>query len=162
MKQRRRQRKTEAKKERRQQQREALKEEKFWASSHLRELKEQLKLRAYTNPTTSNDRDWSEDKHKVRIWKASEVSRRKRPPKKQRTKIINKANSMNYLSTQHPRLDGYKARAASKLATGNLMLDNPSYLGEKISSTATSFSKYYFGKSNHELLTTNIQQTVAE
>ncbi len=42
----------EVKQEQQQQQREALEEEKFLASSHLRALKEQLKLRDYTNPTT--------------------------------------------------------------------------------------------------------------
>ncbi len=106
MKQCQRQRKMEAKQEREQQQHEALNEEKFWASSHLRALRDQLKSRDYTNPTTPTDGDRAEYKHKARIWKAFKVRRRKRPPKKLQTKIINKANSMTHIPPQPPSLEG--------------------------------------------------------
>ncbi len=42
---------------------------------------------------------------------------------------------------------------------GDLTLDKPTYLGDKTSSTAMSFSDYYFGKRNYEPPKTNIQKT---
>ncbi len=118
-----------------------------------------MKTRSYVNPATAIYRNRVEDKDKVQIWKAFEVSRRKRPPKKLQTKKIKSANSIIHQLTQPPSLYGNKAQAASVSET-DLMSDNPAYLGKRTASSAMSFGDYYFGERRHETPTTNIQKPV--